>query len=152
MGKWLAEFQENTLETGEHTTDSTDTSCDLSVLSVHNQGVLEEKTHDSEMYSHNSHNPQNSTDTPNIANIENIANGVLALIKQACEGFEITPDQFITLTTKEDRELILSGDLPLKVLRAYAKSFAEGIQTGRITFHPTFNHGIPSTKQYTDKA
>ena len=125
MGKWLAEYQENTLETDIHTTDSTDTSHDLSVLSVVNQGVLTE-----------------------IDNIANIAKGVLALIKQSCEGFEITPDQFIALTTKEDRELILSGDLPLKVLRAYAKSFAEGIQTGRIVFHPTFYHGIPNTKQY----
>ena len=99
-----------------------------------------------ELHSHNSHNPQNSTDTPNIANIENIAKGVLALIKQSCEGFEITPDQFIRLTTKEDRELILSGDLPLKVLKAYAKSFAEGIKSGRIVFHPTtellIKHGV----------
>ena len=143
MGRWLAEFQENTLETGIQTTDKTDTSHDLSVLSVLDQGILDEKTHDSEMYSHNSHNPQNSTHDPNIANI---AKGVLALIKQSCEGFEITPDQFIALTTKEDRELILSGDLPLKVLRAYARSFSEGINKGRIVFHPTtgllIKHGI----------
>jgi len=121
MGRWLAEYQENTLETGEHTTDSTDTSCDLSVLSVPNQGVLEENTQNPEL---------------------------MELVSIACNGFEITPDQFIALTTKEDRDLILSGDLPLKVLRAYAKSFAEGIQTGRIVFHPTFNHGMPNTKQY----
>jgi len=121
MGKWLAEYQENTLETDIHTTDSTDTSCDLSVLSVPNRGVLTE--------------------------IDNIANEVLVLIKQSCEGFEITPNQFLALTTKEDRDLILSGDLPIKVLKAYAKSFADGIQIGRITFHPTFNHGIPSGKQ-----
>jgi len=43
MGRWLAEFQENTLETGNLTTDSTDTSYDLSVLSVPNQGVGNEK-------------------------------------------------------------------------------------------------------------
>ena len=66
----------------------------------------------------------------------------MALVSDACNGFAITPDQFLVLTTKEDRELILSGDLPIKVLKAYAKSFAEGIQTGRITFHPKFNHGI----------
>jgi len=42
MGRWLAEFQENTLETGKQTTDSTDTSHDLSVLSVPNQGLLTE--------------------------------------------------------------------------------------------------------------
>ena len=77
---------------------------------------------------------------------------VLNQVKEAVQDLPITIDQFIRLTTKEDRELILSGDLPLKVLRAYAKSFAEGIQAGRIVFHPTFNHGIPSTKQYTDKA
>ena len=121
MGKWLAEYQENTLETGTYTTDSTDTSHDLSVLSVPNRGVLTE--------------------------IDNIANEVLVLIKQSCEGFEITPNQFLGLTTKEDRELILSGELPIKVLKAYAKSFADGIQTGRIIFHPTFNHGMPGGKQ-----
>lgn len=73
---------------------------------------------------------------------------VLNQVKEAVQDLPITIDQFIALTTKEDRELILSGDLPLKVLKAYGKSFAEGIQTGRITFHPTFHHGIPNTKQY----
>ena len=68
---------------------------------------------------------------------------LIALVSDACKGFAITPYQFLALTIKEDRELILSGDLPVEVLRAYAKSFAEGIQTGRITFHPTFYHGIP---------
>ena len=116
MGKWLAEYQENTLETGIHTTDKTDRSCDVSVLSVHDQGVLKGKAIDPEL---------------------------MALVSDACKGLEITPDQFVGLTTKEDRELILSGDLPLKVLRAYAKSFAEGILAGRITFHPAFHHGIP---------
>ena len=99
-----------------------------------------------EMYSQNPQNPQKPPEIDNIANIANIANEVLILIQQSCVGLEITPDQFIALTTKEDRELILSGDLSIEVLRAYAKSFTEGIQTGRITFHPTFNHGIPSTK------
>ena len=109
-----------------------------------------------ELHSHNSHNPQNPTNNPNIANIEDIAKGVepelIARVGEACNEYEITPDQFIRLTTKEDRDLILSGDLPIEVLRAYAKSFAEGIQTGRITFHPTFYHGIPNTKQYINKA
>ena len=68
---------------------------------------------------------------------------VLNQVKEAVQDLPITIDQLIALTTKEDRELILSGDLPLKVLKAYGKSFAEGIQTGRITFHPTFHHGIP---------
>ena len=71
---------------------------------------------------------------------------LIALVSDACKGFAITPYQFLALTIKEDRELILSGDLPVEMLRAYAKSFTEGIQTGRITFHPTFNHGIPGTK------
>jgi len=71
---------------------------------------------------------------------------LMALVSDACNGFAITPDQFIALTTKEDRELILSGDLPIKMLRAYTKSFAEGIQTERITFHPSFYHGIPNTR------
>ena len=71
---------------------------------------------------------------------------LLIAVNGACKGFAITPDQFIALTTKEDHEFILSGGLPIKVLRAYAKSFANGIQTGRITFHPKFNHGIPSSE------
>jgi len=71
---------------------------------------------------------------------------LMAIVSDACKGFSITPYQFLALTTKEDRELILSGELPIEILRAYSKSFTEGIQTGRITFHPTFNHGIPGTK------
>ena len=71
---------------------------------------------------------------------------LMALVSDACKGFAITPYQFLALTIKEDRELILSGELPIEVLRAYSKSFTEGIQTGRITFHPNFNHGIPGTK------
>jgi hypothetical protein len=117
MGKWLAEFQENTTIPS---TDSTDTSHDLSVLSVCDQGDFKGKTQSPEL---------------------------TARVSDICKGLAITPDQFIDLTTKEDRELILSGDLPIEVLRAYAKSFAEGIQTGRITFHPKFNHGIPGAKQ-----
>jgi len=70
---------------------------------------------------------------------------LMALVSDACKGFAITPYQFLALTTKEDCEFILSGDLPIEMLRAYAKNFAEGIQTGRIIFHPNFNHGIPST-------
>ena len=71
---------------------------------------------------------------------------VLNQVKEAVQDLPITIDQFIALTTKEDRELILSGDLPLKVLKAYAKSFAEGIKSGRIVFHPTtellIKHGV----------
>ena len=73
------------------------------------------------------------------------SNKLLIAVSDACNGFAITPNHFLALTTKEDHELILSGDLPIEVLRAYAKSFAEGIQTGRITFHPTFYHGMPMT-------
>ena len=99
-----------------------------------------------EVYEQYPHNPQNHAEMDNIANFANIADEVLSLIKQSCEGLAITPNQFLALTSKEDHELILSGDLPIEVLRAYAKSFAEGIQTGRITFHPTFYHGIPNTR------
>lgn len=49
MGKWLAEFQENTPEMPIPSTDSTDTSHDLSVLSVPDQAVLEEKAIDPEL-------------------------------------------------------------------------------------------------------
>ena len=86
--------------------------------------------------------PQYPTEIGNFEDFEDFEDEVLSLVQQSCNGFAITPDQFLVLTTKEDRELILSGDLPIEMLRAYAKSFAEGIQTGRITFHPKFNHGI----------
>jgi len=42
MGKWLAEFQENTLEMPITSTDKTDSSHDVSVMSVPHQGVLPE--------------------------------------------------------------------------------------------------------------
>jgi len=95
-----------------------------------------------EVYEQNPHNPQNSTEMGNIANFANIADEVVSLIQQSCEGLAITPSQFLALTTKEDREFILSGDIPVEMLKAYAKSYANGIQTGRITFHPKLNHGI----------
>ena len=108
-----------------------------------------------ELHSHNSHNPQNSTDTPNIANIENIAKGVercdpelMARVSDACKGLTIASQQFIALLTEEDKHLIIEGKFEGYTLRAYAKSFSAGIQAGRITFHPTFHHGIPNTKQY----
>ena len=77
---------------------------------------------------------------------------LFTIVSDACEGLTITPQQFTALLTEEDKHLIIEGKFEGYTLRAYAKSFSEGIQTGRITFHPTFNHGIPSTKQYTDKA
>jgi len=40
MGKWLAEFQENIPETHGSLTDKTDKRGLLSVMSVHDQGVL----------------------------------------------------------------------------------------------------------------
>ena len=58
-------------------------------------------------------------------------------VRDACSGFEITPDQFIALTTAKDRNLILSGELPIELLKAYAESFAEGIANTRIVFHST---------------
>jgi hypothetical protein len=67
---------------------------------------------------------------------------LFTIVSNACERFSITPVQFLSLTTKEDRELILSDNISVEMLKAYAKSFAHGIQTGRITFHPKLNHGI----------
>ena len=42
MGRWLAEFQENTLEMPGTRTDKTDSSHDVSVVSVHHQSVSPE--------------------------------------------------------------------------------------------------------------
>jgi hypothetical protein len=61
------------------------------------------------------------------------------LIKFACQGLEITPTQFMTICNEEDIEYIRKGSFSVETLRAYAASFAEGIHTGRISFHPTIN-------------
>lgn len=58
-------------------------------------------------------------------------------IRAACRSLAITPDQFLALTTEEDRACIERGDLPPINLRAYAASYAEGIRSRRIAFHPT---------------
>ena len=57
-------------------------------------------------------------------------------IVAACYRLEITPDQFLMITTEEDRELIKAGVFSPECLRAYAMSLANGISTGRIQFHP----------------
>ena len=63
---------------------------------------------------------------------------LITIIRQACNGLDIKPDQFLALINQDDKAAILGGELPVvPTLRAYAKSFAEGIQSGRIKFHPT---------------
>jgi len=110
MGRWLAEFQENTPETGISCTDITDRSHDVSVMSVPNQGILEEKS---------------------------IETKLMERVSDACAGLDITPIQFITLLTNVDKDDILSGNTQGVCLRAYAKSFNEGIKSGRIKFYPS---------------
>ncbi len=57
-----------------------------------------------------------------------------ALLTQACQGVEgIDAATFRTLLSPEDIEDIEGGHIPMVTLNAYAKSFAEGIRTGRIT-------------------
>ena len=100
--------RENALKTDNLFTDNTDISHELSVTSVPNPGVLDEK--------------------PELA----------LLVKETCAGLSITPDQFMVLLNDQDKAAILGGEIPVvPTLRAYAKSFAEGIQSGRIKFHPT---------------
>ena len=60
---------------------------------------------------------------------------LMALIRQIVKGYQITPNQFLALTTAEDRESILSGQDSIEDLRGYAKSMAEGIRDRRIVFH-----------------
>ena len=62
---------------------------------------------------------------------------LFAIVSGVCNGIEITPQQFNALLTAKDKELILSGDVSQDCLSAYAASFAEGIKSGRIVFHPT---------------
>jgi len=72
---------------------------------------------------------------------------VMTTLRQACEGIEgITPAQFRALCTPEDIEYIQAGRFSLECLRAYARSFAEGIQSGRIVFHPTNTAGKHSAR------
>jgi len=94
-------------ETPDQHTDSTDVRHLTSVTSVRHPGVLDEK---SEFYRQ---------------------------VMAACGGLSITPDQFLALINQDDRADILAGNVPTECLRGYAKSFADGIQSGRIKFHPT---------------
>ena len=61
---------------------------------------------------------------------------VQKLISSACRGLEITPQQLTALCTEEDLEDIRTGATSVETLRAYAASFADGIRTRRIAFHP----------------
>jgi len=103
MGRWLAEFQENIPETGNQTTDSTDTSHDLSVLSVHDQGVLQENTQNQEL---------------------------MALVSDACVGLGMTPEQFIQVLNSRAKEQIISGELSASTLKCYAKQIDDAINDG----------------------
>lgn len=71
---------------------------------------------------------------------------LMVKVRQACRGLAITPDQFLALATEEDRRQIVEGTIDLETLQAYAVSFTDGIQTGRIAFHPTsgalLRHGV----------
>ena len=64
---------------------------------------------------------------------------VMVHIQAACRGIDISPEQFFALINKEDQDLIKAGEFPPDYLKGYAKSFAEGIRTGRIVFHPANN-------------
>ncbi len=57
---------------------------------------------------------------------------LIEAIQRACDGLSITPEQFRSLISEEDCKLIAEGKFEDHVLRAYAKSFAEGIASGRI--------------------
>ena len=60
---------------------------------------------------------------------------LMVLIRQIVKGYQITPEQFLILTTTKDRESILSGEDSIEDLRGYAKSLAEGLRDRRIAFH-----------------
>lgn len=60
-----------------------------------------------------------------------------AIIRQSCKGLDITPGQFMALLSEDDKDLIRQGKFTPECLRAYAMSFAEGIQSKRILFHNT---------------
>jgi hypothetical protein len=60
-----------------------------------------------------------------------------ALIRAACEGLAVTPAQFRAVCIEQDIEDIQSGGTPLEALRTFAAGIADGVQSGRIVFHPT---------------
>lgn len=69
---------------------------------------------------------------------------VLRRVHEACHGLDITPGQFQALITEDDKTLIAAGSFSTECLRGYAVSFADGIKTRRIVFHPTgalLHHG-----------
>lgn len=67
-------------------------------------------------------------------------------ISKACEGLPITPAQYLTILNDEDKQAIINGEFEPRTLRAYARAFSEGIESGRILFHPStgalMRHGI----------
>jgi len=107
MGKWLAEFQENTPETDISCTDKTDSSHDVSVMSVPHQGILKEELIEPEL---------------------------MAPVSEACTGLDITPEQFIRILNGEAKKHIISGDLPASKLKNFAKEIDESIKAGVVKF------------------
>lgn len=77
------------------------------------------------------------------------------IAEEACRGLEITPDQFIALCSPDDLAAIEAGEYDAAFLRGHAESFAAGIQSGRIVFHPTsgelVRHGV-CTHDQADRA
>lgn len=116
MGRWLAEFQEIALETPIPSADNTDISHDTSVMTVHDQCVLEEKT--------------------GISDAELIRQSSPA-IRTACQDLDITPEQFTAICNQEDLKDITEGRLTTESLKAFAISLDEGIRDRRISFYPT---------------
>jgi len=106
MGKWLAEYQENTSEMPIPGTDSTDTSHDLSVLSVRDQAVLKENTQ----------NPK-----------------LMVRVSEACTDIDMTPEQFIRILNSKGKAQIISGELSASTLKDYAKQIDDAINDGVVS-------------------
>ena len=79
---------------------------------------------------------------PFVSNVSDSSERILdkidvqRVIQQACSGLSISSEQFLALTNADDRDLIVSGEFDAIFLRGYAISFANGIESGRIKFHP----------------
>jgi len=67
-------------------------------------------------------------------------------VSKACAGLSITVEQFLTIINGEDREAISNGEFTQQTLRAYARSFSDGLTSGRIVLHPStgvlVKHGL----------
>lgn len=78
--------------------------------------------------------------------VARVTGAAAEIVLQAVDGLAITPDQFLALCSPDDLAAIEGGQFDAAFLRGYARSFEDGIASGRIAFHPAsgalVRHGV----------